>query len=333
MGMRELILAGDIGGTKTHLALFSLEGKKLKISYDRTFPSREYSGLAPILEEFLEGRVAPIAKACFGIAGPVVEGTVKTSNLPWIIEAAALARQLKLPAATLLNDLEAAALGIFTLEPDEFVCLHEGVQRASGNKALIAAGTGLGEALLYDDGRRYHAIASEGGHADFAPRDDLEIRLLRYLMARFGHVSYERVLSGPGISNIYDFLRDSGEAPEPAWLAAELDAAEDRSVLISQVGLKGDPEICARTLDIFAGVYGAEAGNLALRGKATAGVYIGGGIAPKLKSKLVDGGFMRAFVDKGRYEEFVSAIPVYLILNEKTALQGAAYNAAFRSDG
>jgi glucokinase len=233
----------------------------------------------------------------------------------------------------LLNDLEAAAFGIFTLQPDEFICLHEGVRRTSGNKALIAAGTGLGEALLYDDGRRYHAIASEGGHADFAPRDELEIRLLRHLIARFGHVSYERVLSGPGISNIYDFLRESGEVPEPPWLAAELNAAEDRSVLISQAGLKGEPEICVRALDIFAGVYGAEAGNLALRGKATAGVYIGGGIAPKLQAKLREGALMRAFMEKGRYQEFVSAIPVYLILNEKTALQGAAYNAAFRSDG
>jgi glucokinase len=328
-----LILAGDIGGTKTQLALFSVQGEKLELACERSFPSKQYAGLEPILEEFFRDGARPIAKACFGIAGPVVEGTVKTSNLPWIIQASILARQLNLPAVTLLNDLEAAAFGVFTLQPDEFICLHQGVPRASGNKALIAAGTGLGEALLYDDGRRFHAIASEGGHADFAPRDDLEIRLLRHLMARYGHVSYERVLSGPGIANIYDFLRDSGEAPEPPWFAAELDAAEDRSVMISQAGLTGKPEICARTLDIFAAAYGAEAGNLALRGKATAGVYIGGGIAPKLKSKLADGVFIRAFVEKGRYQEFVSAIPVYLILNEKTALQGAAYNAAFRSDG
>jgi glucokinase len=331
MAAQTLILAGDIGGTKTHLGVFSLEGEKLKLDREKTFPSQQYPGLEPILCEFLDASTDAISRACFGVAGPVIEGIVRTPNLPWVIEAATLAKQLHLPAVTLLNDLEAAALGIFTLEPDEFLCLHEGAPRTSGNKALIAAGTGLGEALLYDDGRRYHAIASEGGHGDFAPRNELEIGLLRYLIPRFGRVSYERVISGPGISNIYDFLRESGEYHEPHWFADELAAADDRSALISKAALEGEPEICVKTLDVFAAAYGAEAGNLALRGKAIGGLYIGGGIAPKIKKKLADGSFVRAFVEKGRYEEFVSAIPVYLVLNEQTALQGAAYNAAFRS--
>jgi glucokinase len=331
MVAEHLILAGDIGGTKTHLALFTLQDKKLELFSERTFASKQYPGLEPMLEEFLDGGVAPIARACFGIAGPVVDGAVRTANLPWVIEASTLARQLDLPAVALLNDLEAAALGIFTLEADEFICLHEGTPRTSGNKALIAAGTGLGEALLYDDGHRYHPIASEGGHADFAPREELEIGLLRFLIARFGHVSCERVVSGPGIMNIYDFLRQTGASTEPPPFAEQLAAASDPSALISQAALSGEPEICVKTLEVFAGAYGAAAGNLALRGKATAGVYIGGGIAPKIKAKLTDGAFLRGFVEKGRYKEFVSAIPVYLILNEKTALQGAAYNAAFRS--
>jgi glucokinase len=325
-----LILAGDIGGTKTHLALFSRDGEKLKSEVDETYPSKEYSGLEPVVREFLAGKKVSIGRACFGVAGPVLNGVIKTSNLPWVVDSRQLAKTLDLPGAALLNDLEAAAFGIFTLEADEILCLNRGIARRPGNKALIAAGTGLGEAILYDDGRDYHPIASEGGHADFAARDDLEIDLLRYLIPRFGHVSYERVVSGPGISNIYDFLRDSGRYDEPPGFKEELAGSEDRSVAISQAGLAGEPLICVKALDIFVSLYGAEAGNLALRAKTTGGLYVGGGIAPKLLSKLREGSFMRAFLEKGRYEEFVSAIPVYVILNETTALQGAAYYGAFR---
>jgi glucokinase len=330
---KNLILAGDIGGTKTHLALVSVDGEKLRFEVERTFPSKQYSGLEPVLREFLTSGVDKISIACFGVAGPVVEGSVKTPNLPWIIDALELKNQLNLPSVALLNDLEAAAFGIFTLESDEFVCLNEGSARRPANKALIAAGTGLGEALLYDDGRNYHPIASEGGHGDFAARDDIEIELLRHLRRKFGRVSYERVVSGPGIANIYEFLRDSGRYEEPGSFKEKLATSTDRSALISQAALAGTPEICVKALDAFVSAYGAEAGNLALRGKAIGGVYIGGGIAPKIQSKLIDGLFMGAFVAKGRYKEFVSAIPVYLITNEKTALQGAAYYGAFRSDG
>jgi glucokinase len=329
----KLILAGDIGGTKTHLALFSLEGEKLQAKLKKTFPSKQYPGLEPVVEEFLAGNKLSISHAAFGIAGPVVDNKVKTPNLPWMIDAGKIARLFKVGPVALLNDLEAGAYGIFTLEPHELFTLNEGVSGRRGNKVLIAAGTGLGEATLYDDGRHYHPLASEGGHGDFAPRDEMEIDLLRYLIKKFGHVSYERVVSGPGIANIYAFLRDSGRIDEPGWLKEKIAAAEDASAVISQDGLAGNSTISVQTLDLFVSVYGAEAGNLALRGKAIGGVYVGGGIAPKLIAKLKDGAFMRAFLDKGRYRELLSSMPVHVILNDQTALQGAAFYAAFRANG
>jgi glucokinase len=329
MAHRDLILAGDIGGTKTNLALFSLRGGRLRAEKLQSFPSKRYSGLLPVLREFLAGDSQPIDSACFGVAGPVVEGKIKTPNLPWMIDSAELSRALKLASVDLLNDLEAAAYGIFTLEDDEFFTLNAGVIRSSGNKALIAAGTGLGEAILYDDGRHFRPLASEGGHADFAPRNETEIALLRYLLGRFQHVSYERVLSGPGLLNLYRFLKESCTVEEPQWLAARLADAEDASAEISKAALANEAEICVKALDLFVSVYGAEAGNLALRAKSLRGLYIGGGIAPKVLTKLRDGAFMRAFVDKGRYAEFVSAVPVQVMLNDQAALRGAGYYAAF----
>ena len=328
-----LILAGDIGGTKTHLALFASHGEKLQVQVKETFSSQRYPGLEPVIEEFLAGQQPTIGRACFGIAGPVIDGQVETPNLPWVVNAAKITRAFKINSVALLNDLEAAAYGIFTLEPDELLTLNEGMPRRPGNKVLIAAGTGLGEATLYDDGRDYHPSASEGGHGDFAPRDETEIDLLRYLIERFGHVSYERVVSGPGLAHIYEFLRDSGRMEEPGWLKDRLAAAEDMSAAISQEGLAGRAAICVKSLDLFVSVYGAEAGNLALRGKATGGVYIGGGIAPKIATKIKDGTFMRAFLDKGRYQDFLSPMPVKVILNSQSALQGAAYYAADRQAG
>lgn len=331
MARRDLVLAGDIGGTKTNLALFSVQGEKLHSESVRTFQSKRYSGLIPVLQEFLAGSDRAIDTASFGIAGPVVDGKVKTPNLPWMIDTAEVRRALKLEAVTLLNDLEAAAYGIVTLENDEFCTLNEGTMRHSGNKALIAAGTGLGQAILYDDGHHFHPLASEGGHGDFAPRNELEIELLRYLIGRFGHVSYERVVSGPGLFNIYRFLKDVRRIEEPKWLTDRLAAADDASAVISKAGLAGETEICVKTLDIFVSVYGAEAGNLALRAKSVRGLYVGGGIAPKLLDKLKDGAFMRAFVDKGRYTDLLAATPVQVVLNEQAALRGAAYYAAFLS--
>jgi glucokinase len=328
MANRELVLAGDIGGTKTHLAIFSVHGEELRSESAAIFPSKDYSGLVPVLEEFLAGQSLAVEAGCFGIAGPVIGGKVKTPNLPWIIDAAELRHALKLESVYLLNDLEAAAYGVFTLADNEFCALNRGALQQSGNKALIAAGTGLGQSILYTDGRHFRPLASEGGHADFAPRNELEIELLRYLIDRFGHVSYERVVSGPGLFNIYQFLKERRGLAEPKWLADKLATSEDPSAVVSMAALANEAEICLKSLDLFVSVYGAEAGNLALRAKSIGGLYIGGGIAPKILAKLTDGTFMRAFVDKGRYEEFVSAIPVQVVLNDRAALRGAAYYAA-----
>jgi glucokinase len=328
---RQLVLAGDIGGTKTNLAVFSLRGEKLHAELQASFPSKRYSGLTPILKEF-SGNQLTIEAACFGIAGPVVDGRVKTTNLPWIVDTEELRRTLKLAAVHLLNDLEAGAYGLFTLEDDEFFTLNEGRMRQTGNKALIAAGTGLGQAMLYDDGRHFRPLASEGGHGDFAPRDELEIELLRYLMGRFGHVSYERILSGPGLFNIYRFLKESRRMEEPGWLAERFAAGDDPSAIVSKAALAKEAEICVKALDMFVSIYGAEAGNMALRAKSVRGLYVGGGIAPKILDKLKDGTFMRAFLDKGRYTDLLATMPVQVILNDKTALRGAAYYAAVVAD-
>ena len=327
---RNSVLAGDIGGTKTSLARFSVNGDKLRIEAERQFPSKQYSGLIPILEEFgVHNNM--IDAACFGVAGPIVDGCVKTTNLPWIIDSQVLRQALKIDTVYLLNDLEAAAYGVFTLENDEFYTLNEGLMHDTGNKALIAAGTGLGQAILYDDGRHFRALPSEGGHADFAPRNELEIEFLRYLLARFGHVSYERVLSGPGLFNIYRFLKESRGVAEPPWLAERFAAGDDPAATISTAALAKQAEICCTALDSFVSIYGAEAGNMALRFKSVRGLYVGGGIAPKILQKLKDGTFMRSFLDKGRYTELLAAMPVQVVLNPKAGLRGAAYYAAFLS--
>jgi glucokinase len=282
-----------------------------------------------VVQEFLAAQRESIDGACFGIAGPVVDGKVKTPNLPWVVDSDEVSRALKLDGVTLLNDLEAAAYGIFSLDNDEFYSLNEGVMRRSGNKALIAAGTGLGQAILYDDGRHFRPLASEGGHGDFAPRNELEIELLRYLIGRFGRVSYERVVSGPGLFNIYRFLKEARGFEEPKWLAERIANGDDPSAEVTKAALANEAEICVLALNLFVSVYGAEAGNLALRTKSVRGLYIGGGIAPKILNKLKDGTFMRAFVDKGRYADFNAAIPVAVVLNQQAPLRGAAYYAAF----
>jgi glucokinase len=331
MAARNLVLAGDIGGTKTNLALFSVHGEKLRSESFRSFPSKRYSGLEPVLQEFLAVDKHSIDSACFGIAGPVVDGKVKTPNLPWMVDSSGLSHSLKLDSVGLLNDLEATAYGIFTLENEEFHTLNEGVMRHSGNKALIAAGTGLGQAILYDDGCHFRPLASEGGHGDFAPRNDLEIELLRYLIGRFRHVSYERVLSGPGLFNIYRFFKENRGLEEPKWLTERLSTGDDPNAVITKAALANEAEICVKMLDLFVSLYGAEAGNLALRAKSVRGLYVGGGIAPKILDKLKDGTFMRSFVDKGRYADLLAAIPVQVVLNDQAALRGAAYYAAFLS--
>ena len=324
-----MYLAGDVGGTKTALALYEPTSDGIKQVREQVFPSQDHGSLEAILTEFLKDHPAGALKsACFGVAGPVIEGRCQTTNLPWVLEEKTLASALGVKRAKLLNDLEAAAYGMLHVKPDELVALNpKAPARRKGNVALIAAGTGLGEAMLYWDGERYHPIASEGGHADFAPRDDLQVGLLQYLRESYGaHVSYERVLSGPGFFNIYEYLRDRGHYPESSQVAEQMKTG-DPNAAISQHGLSGDDPLCKATIDLFCSVYGAEAGNIALRCMAIGGVFIGGGIAPKLLPALTSGLFWSQFIEKGRFVELLKGIEVNVVLNPRTPLLGAAYYA------
>ncbi|MGB9880643.1 MAG: glucokinase, partial [Anaerolineae bacterium] len=293
---------------------------------EATFPSARYPHLEAIVREFLSQVDVPVEHACFGVAGPVVGGRSEITNLSWIIDGRELQKALNLSSVRLLNDLEAIAWAIPLLEPKDLHTLNAGQPIAGGAIAVIAPGTGLGEAFLTWDGTRYRPHATEGGHADFAPTDERQIGLLRYLIERFGHVSCERVCSGLGLPNIYAYLKDSGYAPEPPWLAEKLAAAEDPTPVIVNAALSGEEraDLCVATLDMFVSILGAEAGNLALKTLATAGVYLGGGIPPRILSALEDGRFMRAFCAKGRHSELMARIPVHVILNPKVALMGAA---------
>lgn len=323
-----MILAGDIGGTKTVIGLFEEGAGRLQAVREETFPSSSHGTLEEILDQFLgRGPRPPLHAACFGVAGPVVEGKSTATNLPWELDELKLAEVLGVPRVKLLNDLQATAYGMLHLEPTDLCVLQPGLKRR-GNIAVIAAGTGLGEAILHWDGECHRPVASEGGHADFAPRTDFELELFLYLRREFGHVSYERLLSGPGLFNIYRFLRDSGFAPEPEWLRKRI-AQGDPGAAVSQIGLAGEHPLCARALDLFTSVYGAEAGNLALKAFAVGGVYVGGGIAPKILPKLQDGTFVHAFTDKGRFAELMRSIEVKVALNPHAPLIGAA-NYALR---
>jgi len=323
-----MILAGDIGGTNTRLALFEGRPERLRPLQMEVFPSRDFQGPAEIAQKFLTRQSELPTAACFGIAGAVLDGHVETPNLPWVVDALQLAHTLNIEDVLLINDLEANAHGIAVLDESDFVILNPGTPRLSGNRALIAAGTGLGEAgLLAESGGGYRPFASEGGHVDFAPRNDLELDLLRYLMGRFEHVSYERVLSGPGLYNIYQFLRDTGRGEEPSWLTDQL-ALGDPSATIAKSALEGTSDICVQALDVFVSIYGAEAGNLALKVVATGGTFVGGGIAPKILRKLSSTTFMKAFTAKGRVSNWLKDVPVRVITNDKAALFGAGRVAA-----
>ncbi len=322
-----MILAGDIGATKTRLALFAgTPGRSDPVS-ERLYSSQEYPGLEVIAREFVAATGAAIERACFGVAGLVKDGRCSTTNLAWVVDARDLARDLRLTHVALLNDLEASAHGLPALRSDESVVLQEGAQRPDGNQALIAAGTGLGEAALYWDGRRHRPFATEGGHAGFAPADEPQTELLRYLLRRFEPVSWERVLSGPGLVNIYSFLRDTGRGEEPPWLAGEMSAG-DPAVVISNAGLSGRSRLCLEALDLFVALFGVETGNLALKIMATGGVFVAGGIAPKILPRLRGPGFVEAFVAKGRMRPLLESMPVRVVLNDRLALLGAARYAA-----
>lgn len=328
-----MILAGDIGGTHTRIAFFEETAGKLNLTLERIYPSRDHKGLDEILSLFLSDGHANIDRVCFGVAGPVIHDRVSTPNLPWIVEGLKLAKEIGVPQVTLINDLMAHASGVDDLVEEDFVALNK-LDRQPGNAAMIAAGTGLGEAGIYWDGAHRWPFPCEGGHCDFAPRNDLEIALLEYLLKKCGRVSYERVISGQGLKNIHDFLRDSGKAEEPPWLKKELESAADPAALISQYGMQGKAAICEASLDIFVSVYGAEAGNLALKIMATGGLFVSGGIAAKILPRLTKGAFLQAFVSKGRLQPLLETIPLKVIVNDRVGLIGAArYAVQHAGDG
>jgi glucokinase len=319
-----MILAGDVGGTKTALALFERQGSGFELVRETKLPSREFPTFEEAVARFLaDGPFGRIDAASFGIAGPVVEGRAVTTNLPWKIDERALEQSIPAKRVRLMNDLEATGQGLAALPPTSLITLQSGRPR-TGNIALIAAGTGLGEALLIWDGKTHQVISSEGGHADFAPRTELEMDLLRFLTKEFGRVSYERILSGPGFFNVYRFLRDSGRAPEPKWLTEKLAEGGDPNAVIGRAAVDGRDPLCTAALDLFTTIYGAEAGNLALKLLSVGGVYIGGGMAPRFRAKIEDGTFMTAFRAKGRFSSVMDAMPVHLVLESGTALLGAA---------
>jgi glucokinase len=323
-----MLLAADVGGTKTNLGIYSTEGKPREPIAEYTLLSGRYESLEELVSEFLSEVCIKVDHASFGVAGPVVGGRARITNLPWVIDEAHLRDTLNLRSVRLLNDLEAIAYGVPLLASEDLHVLNEGEPVQHGTLAVIAPGTGLGEAFLIWNGERYQAYPSEGGHADFAPNSTVEIELLRYLKNKLGHVSLERICSGQGFPRVYAFLKERGYAEEQDWVARQLSSTGDPTPVIINAALSQERrcELCHATLSIFVSVLGAEAGNLALKVVATGGVFIGGGISPRIISLLDNGAFMERFTDKGRFSEMLSRIPVHVILNQKVALIGAAFH-------
>jgi glucokinase len=319
------ILAGDIGGTKTVLARYAVEAGGLRPLREQRVPSRDFAGLDAVLSAFLAGEEAPVAAAAFGIAGPVLDGRVVATNLPWqTVELDSVARTVGVAPARvrLMNDLESTAFGALFLPEERLAVVNAGVARA-GHIAVIAAGTGLGQAYLFWDGERHRPAATEGGHNAFAPRTDREVELLRFLRAKYGHVSFERVVSGPGLYNLFDFLH-AVEGRAVAEPVLERMKTEDPSAVIGESAVRGECPVCEEAVDWFVSLYGFQAANQALTVMALGGVYVGGGIVTKMLPRMMSGTFMRAFLDKGRYRELLAGIPVRVILDPDTSLRGAA---------
>lgn len=327
-----MILAGDVGGTKVHLALYGFEHGQLVHVRDERFPAHQFSGLEEIVRRFLAESSGPeITAACFGVPGPVRGGRLRLTNLPWVLDSHELSTRLNIQHLFLINDLEANGYGIPELTPDQISTLNEGDPAAVGNRALVSAGTGLGEGVLIWTGKTHIPMASEGGHCDFAARTPLEIEMLSYLGEKVGgRVSFERVVSGPGLTNIYKFLRDVKKMEEPSWLSERM-KTEDPNAVIGEVGEQGKSELCAKALEMFVAAYGAEAGNMVLKVLAIGGMYLGGGIAPKILKTMRSGAFMQAFADKGRMSELLTHTPVHIILESRAALMGAAAYAEARA--
>ncbi len=318
-----LLLAGDIGGTKANLALFRKTPDGLELVKNKRYPSADYDGLNPIVAKFLAKETERVHGACFGVPGVVRNNRVQPANLKWEVDGASLAEDLRTNCVTLINDLAANAAGISELAESDFETLQEGITGAVGNRCIISPGTGLGEAGLFWDGSRHRPWASEGGHADFAPRSEIEIELLSHLQSRFGHVSIERVASGQGLSNIYAFLRDTGHGKEKSEITESMKTG-DPGQIIATAAEKGTCKMCAQAVEIFANCLANEAANLALKTMATGGVFFGGGIPAKLLWKLHGSAFIDDFNAKGRFEALMESMPVRVILNDQAALLGAA---------
>jgi glucokinase len=325
-----MILAGDVGGTKVDLGLYDFTSGKLTPKRDKVFKAKDYPGLEVIVKEFLGGD--KVTAACFGVPGPVRDGRLRLTNLPWTLDSRELSAALSIDHVFLINDLEANGYGVAELAPEQIYTLSEGDASQIGNRALIAAGTGLGEGLLIWNGRIHIPCPSEGGHTDYAPRNEDEIDLLRFLKEKYnGRVSFERVVAGMGLTSIYEFLREVRGMEEPAWLAEKLAAVGDPNSVITEMALTAKSEICEKALDMFVSAYGAEAGNLALKVLSVGGLYVGGGIAPRIIEKLKDGTFMKAFTDKGRLSQLLIHMPVRIILEPRAAQLGAAAYAEARA--
>jgi len=324
-----MILAGDVGGTKVHLALYDFENGLLQYRREEQILAKDCAGLEPIVRDFLG--TDKVSAACFGVPGPVRDGRLRLTNLPWTLDSRELSASLGIDHVFLINDLEANGYGIAELTTDQIFTLSEGDASQTGNRALLSAGTGLGECFLAWNGRSHVPFPSEGGHSDYAPRNEDEIDLLRFLKEKYhGRISFERVISGMGLSNIYEFLRDVRGIEEPKWLAERL-ATEDPNAVISELALAEKSEICEKTLDMFVSAYGAEAGNLALKILSVGGLFVGGGIAPRILEKMKDGTFIKAFTDKGRLSQLLINMPVRVILESRAALMGAAAYAEARA--
>ncbi len=320
-----MLLAADLGATKTNLAVFTPEAGPRQPSFEATLPSADYPDLKSLLRSYMSQTHLSVDAVSVGVAGPIVGDRATITNLGWVIETQQLKKALGVSTVRLLNDLQAIGCGVPWLQPHDVHLLNEGHPQAGGAVGVIAPGTGLGEAFLTWDGSRYTSHPSEGGHVDFAPTDDLQAGLLRFLQERHDHVSYELVCSGMGLPSIYAYLQTRGlSAPE--WLAKELAQSNDPSPVIVNAALSRDRscELCTTTLEVFVAILAAEAGNLALKVLATAGVYIGGGIPPRILPALEGTRFMEAFRSKGRLRDFMSCVPVKVILNPKVALYGAA---------
>ncbi len=320
------ILTGDIGGTKTRLAVVEVNGRQVQIVHEVSYASRDHASFEVLLDDFLSGTETPI-HAAFGIAGPVQGREVRTTNLPWRIDADALQRRFGFTHCTLLNDLEATAYGLPALGEKDLVTLQSGAPNAGGNVVVIAAGTGLGEAGLFWDGQHHRPFATEGGHASFSPGDEMDMALLRHLQRQHQHVSWERVVSGMGLLGMHGFLRLYRQVAAPQWLAQEMHSG-DAAAAIANAALSVRDEVCVEALNWFVRLYGAEAGNLALKVMSRGGVYLGGGIAPKILPLLQNGAFLDAFLAKGRMRPLLEAMPVKVILNDRAALFGPALRAA-----